>query len=177
VVSWKRDSVVDKRGASVEAAFRREPCKASSGCACLKEDARCCFKRTAQGDEPACLRQVDLRVVGQDRGAGEVETETDELVMAPDTGSLRVFRLVKVGRQLDLLGLIHVSFLGSTREAIPVMGHPAHFAVRGDPFVHLAGNLSTVLRRPRYSSGSNGSPRQDELDSGAIPSLTVTAAR
>jgi hypothetical protein len=35
---------------------------------------------------------------------------TDELVIAPDTGSLRLFRLVKVGRQLDLLGLIHVSF-------------------------------------------------------------------
>ena len=30
--------------------------------------------------------------------------------MAPDTGSLRLSRLVKVGRQLDLVGLIHVSF-------------------------------------------------------------------
>jgi hypothetical protein len=56
------------------------------------------------------LGYVDSRVVGHDRGAGEIETKTDELVMAPDTGSLRLFRLVKVGRQLDLLGLIHVSF-------------------------------------------------------------------
>ena len=40
----------------------------------------------------------------------EVEAKTYELVMAPNTGSLRLFRLVKVGQQLDLLGLIHVSF-------------------------------------------------------------------
>jgi hypothetical protein len=51
-----------------------------------------------------------LRVVGHDPGAGEVEAKTYELVMAPNTGSLRLFRLVKVGQQLDLLGLIHVSF-------------------------------------------------------------------
>ena len=36
------------------------------------------------------------------------------------------------------------------------MGHPAHFAWREDPFVHLTPNLSTALRRPGYSSGSNG---------------------
>jgi hypothetical protein len=36
------------------------------------------------------------------------------------------------------------------------MGHPAHFARREDPFVQLAASLSTALRRPGYSSGSNG---------------------
>jgi hypothetical protein len=71
--------------------------------------------------------------------------------MSPDTGSFRLFRLVKVCRQLDLLGLIHGQLLGSTREAIPVMGHPAHFARREGPSLCRRGHEGRVVAFPTNS--------------------------
>ena len=70
----------------------------------LQEDARRRLERAVQGDEPARLRQVDVRVVRHDRGARQIEAKTDELVEAPDTRPLFLVGQIELGRQLDLVG-------------------------------------------------------------------------
>ncbi len=41
----------------------------------LEKNARCGLERAAQGDQPACLREIDPRVLGRQRRAGGVEAE------------------------------------------------------------------------------------------------------
>jgi hypothetical protein len=97
-------------------------------------------------------------------GPRKVETKSDELVKAPATSSARLIELVKLGRRLDLLGLIHVSSRIDPKPE-PRMGHPSHFAgwrAYGDPSPRRNRIASLAAR----GFGSEDAPGADKADTG-----------
>ena len=75
----------------------------------LEEDARGGLERAAEGDQPACLPEVNLGVVRHQRGAGRIEVEASELVEAPDARPAQLLGLIGLDLGLDPLGLFHAT--------------------------------------------------------------------
>jgi hypothetical protein len=73
----------------------------------LEEDACSGLERTAERDQPACLRELDLGVVRHQRGVCGVEAETGQLVEPPEARLTQLLGLLGLDMRLDLLSRLH----------------------------------------------------------------------